>query len=292
MNILKNYDRINVILDTDTYNECDDEFALAYMINSQDLFNINAITIAPFSHPSKNVFSKDSQELSYQEVLKICNWLNFDTTNKVFKGSIDYLQNGYNGDNDAVLKIIELSLKNDKTYIMAIGAITNVALAIRKEPRIIHKIEVIWLGGNEIGYKDNLEYNFKQDVEAVKVVLNSKVKLTVIPCQNVASNLRTSIYELAHFLGDKSGLNQHLLARFYCDGFHGIQEGRVLWDISVIAYLINQDWFITQNISCPNVLDDMSYEFTEGKHEITFVTYIDVDKVYKNLFRKLGDNNE
>ena len=56
--------------------------------------------------------------------------------------------------------------------------------------------------------------------------------------------------------------------------------------------MINQDWFITQNISCPNVLDDMSYEFTEGKHEITFVTYIDVDKVYKNLFRKLGDNNE
>ena len=51
MNILKNYDRINVILDTDTYNECDDEFALAYMIKSQDLFNINAITIAPFSHP-------------------------------------------------------------------------------------------------------------------------------------------------------------------------------------------------------------------------------------------------
>ena len=32
--IAKNH-KINVILDTDTYNECDDQFALAYMINSE-----------------------------------------------------------------------------------------------------------------------------------------------------------------------------------------------------------------------------------------------------------------
>ena len=48
--------------------------------------------------------------------------------------------------NDAVNKIIEVALKNEKTYIMAIGAITNIAMAIRKEPKIINKIEVIWLG--------------------------------------------------------------------------------------------------------------------------------------------------
>ena len=39
-----------MILDTDTYNECDDQFALAYMIKNQDIFNIEAITVAPYSH--------------------------------------------------------------------------------------------------------------------------------------------------------------------------------------------------------------------------------------------------
>lgn len=76
---------------------------------------------------------KKGQELSYKEILKICNWLNFDYDNKVFKGSMDYMQNGYDEDNDAVNKIIEVAQKNDKTYIMAIGAITNVALAIKKK---------------------------------------------------------------------------------------------------------------------------------------------------------------
>lgn len=31
---------------------------------------------------------------------------------------------------------------------MAIGAITNVALAIKKDSDIINKIEIIWLGGH------------------------------------------------------------------------------------------------------------------------------------------------
>lgn len=84
--------KINVILDTDTYNECDDQFALAYLIKSQDMFNIEAITVAPYSHTKRDVKVKDGQELSYNEILKICNWLNFDTDNRVFKGSMDYIK--------------------------------------------------------------------------------------------------------------------------------------------------------------------------------------------------------
>ena len=55
---ISNY-KINVILDTDTYNECDDQFALSYLIKSQDKFNIEAITVAPYSHKTKNVSVKE-----------------------------------------------------------------------------------------------------------------------------------------------------------------------------------------------------------------------------------------
>lgn len=140
--------KINVILDTDTYNECDDQFALSYMLKSQDIFNIEAITVAPYSNESCSVI--DGIDKSYNEIIKICNLLNFEATNKVFKGSEDYICNGYNENNEAVNRIIEIALKNDKTYILAIGAITNVALAIKKEPQIIKKIEVIWLGSNSL----------------------------------------------------------------------------------------------------------------------------------------------
>ncbi len=288
---IKNYkkEKFNLILDTDTYNECDDQFALSYMLKSQDVFNIEAITVAPFSHKSKNVTTEESQELSYNEILKICNWLNFDTTNKVFKGSTNYLQNGYNGENEAVNKIIEIALKNEKTHILAIGAITNIALAIKKEPKIIDKIEVIWLGGHSLLQEENREFNFRQDVEAVRIVFESKVKLTVIPCKNVASNLQTSIYELNHHLKDKSELCNYLISRFYNDGYHGNQERRIIWDISVIAYMINKKWFTSKDISCPNIKEDTSYEITTNRHNITMVTYIDANSVYNDLFEKLGE---
>lgn len=293
-NYVSNYkkEKINVILDTDTYNECDDQFALAYMLKSQDIFNIEAITVAPYSHKERNETVISGQEKSYNEILKICNWLNFDTTNKVFKGAEDYICNGYNEINDAINKIIEVALKNDKTYIMAIGAITNVALAIKKEPKIIDKIEVVWLGGHSLLQNNNLEFNFRQDINAVKMVFNSKVNLTIIPCKNVASNLRTSVYELNHYLKDKSKLCNYLIDRFYNDGYHGIQERRVIWDISVIAYMINKEWFTSEVISCPNIKDDTSYELTSNNHKITMINYIDVNKVYNDLFKKLGGANE
>lgn len=285
-------EKINVILDTDTYNECDDQFALAYMLKSQDIFNIEAITVAPYSHKNRNETIISNLEKSYNEIIKICKWLNFDTTNKIFKGAKDYICNGNKEDNDAVNKIIEVALKNNKTYILGIGAITNIALALQKEPKIISRIEVIWLGGHSLLQDNNLEFNFRQDVRAVKVVFESKVKLTIIPCKNVASNLMTSIYELNHYLKDKSELCNYLIDRFYNDGYHGIQERRVIWDISVIAYMINKNWFITKDISCPNIKDDTSYETTINNHKITMVDYIDVNKVYNDLFKKLGDNNE
>lgn len=53
--------------------------------------------------------------------------------------------------------------------------------------------------------------------------------------------------------------------------------------------MINKSWFTTQNISCPNIKDDTSYEFTTNERKITMVNYINVNKVYEDLFRKLGE---
>ena len=40
--------KIDVVLDTDTYNEIDDQFALAYLIRSDEKLNLKAVYAAPF----------------------------------------------------------------------------------------------------------------------------------------------------------------------------------------------------------------------------------------------------
>ena len=205
----------------------------------------------------------------------------------MFKGSIDYICNRYNENNDAVNKIVEIANTNKKTYILAIGPITNIALAIKKSPDIIEKIEIIWTGGHSFLNKNNIECNFRHDVQAIREVFESKVKLTVIPGKNVASNLMISKYELEHFLKGKSELCDYLCQRFVNDTYHEIKERRVIWDISVIAYMINKIWFETEEVSCPIIKEDTSYELSENRHKVTFVNYLDADKIYKDLFNKL-----
>ena len=74
-----------------------------------------------------------------------------------------------------------------------------------------------------------------------------------------------------------SELCDYLTDRFYNDGYHGLQEERVIWDISVIAYMINKNWFTSIEISCPNINNDTSYELTNDRHIITMINYIDVN---------------
>ena len=281
--------KINVILDTDTYNECDDQVALAYLLKYRDKFNIEAITIAPFQNHW--IPSDDSGiELSYQEAKKVCNLSGVNSNNLIFKGSTNYISKGYKQRNDAVNKIIEIALKNEKTYILGIGAITNIALAIEYEPKIVDKIEVIWLGGHTLLHKNNLhEANFK-DIEAIKIVYKSDVKLTVIPARGVASNLYTTTYELEKCIKGKNELCDFL---YYT--IEKIANEREilprwrLWDIAVIAYIVNKNWFETFETPCPDINNDTSYRVNTNNREITMVNYLEVCEIYKDLFEKLGE---
>lgn len=59
-------------------------------------------------------------------------------------------------------------------------------------------------------------------------------------------------------------------------------------DISVIAYLINKNWFKEEIISCPTKNDNTTYSKTQNGHKISMVNYLDADKIYADLFGKLG----
>ena len=109
----------------------------------------------------------------------------------------------------------------------------------------------------------------------------------MIPCKNVASNLRTSIYELEHFLKGKSELCDYLCKKFYDPEVKLVKDDQIIWDISVIAYMINKSWFETEEFSCPIIKEDTSYELTENRHKITFVNYLEPNKIYNDLFKKL-----
>lgn len=300
---LKNYNNINdqntvnirkIIIDTDIANEIDDIFALCYLLGSLENVELEAITLAPFSNSpyTKTTLLEEGIELSFhlaEKVLELAGKTEYKSL--IQRGAVQYFKDGRSF-NDAVEKIIEISLKNERTTILAIGAITNVALAISQEPRIKDRIEVIWLGGNSIMHTKNTEYNFIQDIEAVRAVYESGVKLIVIPTRNVASGLVTTTYELRNYLGGTI-LGEYLISCLedfkwkVCRSEDHIGYSKVLWDLSVIAYIVNPDWFLIKEISCPKFLDDGTVIYTKGRHTVQYAIDLFRNPIMKDFFVKI-----
>ena len=219
--------RVKMVLDTDTYNEVDDQFALSYALMSPDRLEVQAVYAAPFSgtffakylaQNGENVTAppeddlEEGMELSYQEILKIFRLLDMDPEGKAFRGSKAYMtQKGVPVDSEAARDLVKkANAADDVLYVVAIGEITNVASAILMDPKIIKKIVVVWLGGHPTYWPNCMEFNMAQDVIASQTILDCGVPLVIVPCMTVASHLTTTEAELTAYLKGKSRIGTYL----------------------------------------------------------------------------------
>ena len=84
-------DRVKkVIVDSDTFNEMDDQYAIAYAIGS-DKMDVIALNAAPFKNDRSASF-EDGMEKSYDEILKLLTLMGAEDMKKnVNRGSRAYL---------------------------------------------------------------------------------------------------------------------------------------------------------------------------------------------------------
>lgn len=141
---------VRMALDTDTYNEIDDQFAVVYALISPEL-DVQAVYAAPF-HNKRSSGPGDGMEKSYEEILRVLGRLGKDPDGYALKGSTHYLTDLRSPEKSpASLDLIARAKKSspeDPLYVVAVGAVTNVSNAILIDPSIIHNIVVVWLGGN------------------------------------------------------------------------------------------------------------------------------------------------
>ena len=215
---------IDCVLDTDTYNEIDDQYALSLMIKSPKL-NLRAIYAAPFFN-THSTSPEDGMERSYDEILKLLTLMGKeDRKADVFKGSRTYLPDEKTPvDSPAARHLCELAMTysvEKPLYVVAIGAITNVASALLLEPRIADRIVLVWLGGHFDTWPDTREFNLFQDVAGARVVFGCGCPLVQLPCMGVVSSFYVTGPELRTWLSGKNALCDYLVSP------HG-RGGRIL----------------------------------------------------------------
>ena len=285
--------KVRMVLDTDTYNEIDDQFAVTYALLSPEQMSVEAIYAAPFFN-SRSTGPADGMEKSYQEILRLLNFLNVDSDGFAFRGSIDYLSADLTPqDNDAVRDLVDkamASTDDDPLYVVAIGAITNVASAILMQPEIIKKIVVVWLGGHALHWHNSIEFNLKQDVRAARVVLDCGVPFVMIPCAGVTSHLHTTLPELEAYLQGTSRIGDYLCQIFKEYRPNTFATSSIIWDIATIAWLIDPGWIPTNLVHSPIITDQVTWSMDQSRHFIRVANFVTRDPIFRDLFTKLRDS--
>jgi inosine-uridine nucleoside N-ribohydrolase len=281
---------VRIVLDTDTANEIDDQFALAYALLSPERITLEAIYAAPFGNDRSNG-PADGMERSYDEIMRVLARMDRSGDGLVFKGSTAWLPAAEEPVQSAAADDLvqrASAAHADPLYVVAIGAITNVASALLQAPQIAPNIVVVWLGGNPSYWPRATEFNVEQDMHAARVIFDSGVPLVHVPCINVTEHLRTTQAEMERFVHGRGAIGDYLFEIFSGYRDDHFARSKEIWDLGALAYLVDPTWFDGVLIHSPILTDDRRWSSDPHRHLIRELRSLQRDAIFADLFHKLA----
>ncbi len=292
--LIRSDKKLNIILDTDAYNEVDDQFCIAYCMRATDRINLLSINAAPFLN-ERSTSPADGMEKSYDEIFKVMKLVDPNASIPVYRGSTAFLTDKNTPvESDAVENIFRtVNNSSEPVIILAIGAITNVASALIKYPELARKMAVVWLGGTALHWPTAYEFNLKQDIPGAQVLFDSEIPFLQIPCAGVCTEFVTSVPELTYHIGGKNLLCDYLLQNVAeeCRCYPTPVAGRIIWDVTAAAALICPKYTDVVEIPRPILTSDCHYAVNQARPHYLYVRNLDRDRIYNDLFQKLTGSN-
>jgi purine nucleosidase len=216
-----------VILDTDIGDDIDDAMALALILASPELELVGVTTVfgnvAARSRQARTLLKAAGERFTRIPVAAGCGGT-MASRPVPGRGTVDYLKGAVPNQDAASLAerdlpkqdprhgvdlIIDLIMNGDGDIIpIPIGALTNIAMAMVKEPRIVAKIPRIATMSAEFkrGFS---EWNIKCDPEAAALVYNSGVPMSVTTW-DIGNTVKFGQAELDRLATGKGGVAQYL----------------------------------------------------------------------------------
>jgi inosine-uridine nucleoside N-ribohydrolase len=172
-------ERIRVILDTDANNELDDQHAIAHLLFNSHLFDVEGITV----NRTRAGGGIERHHAEAARIVELCGMSGRFPLRRGASGSFEQIRGelgrpGFDGQ-DAVDLILARARARDPRplVLLPIGKLTNVALALAKDPAIAAKLRVSWLGSN---YPEPGEYNQTNDEAALSYLLETGVPFEIV----------------------------------------------------------------------------------------------------------------
>ena len=282
-----NESRIPVIFDTDANNELDDQHAIAYLLLNDNTFDVVGITVN--ATPSGRGIEGHYKEA--ERVTELCGLIGqipiLKGANGRFPEIMDHTGDPVFDGSEAVDFIVEQSGKKRDTPLMvlAVGKLTNVALALKKDPSLAERIRVVWLGSN---YPEPGEYNQDNDTLSMSYVLKTNVPFEMVTVRGGKSTgtaaVRVTKQEILNKMpglgpeasepvtgrhgGSFTNFGDYSVNLFEHINYHDESQSRALFDMAAVAIVKDPSWASSVEIPCPVYIDNQWMEQPGNERKI------------------------
>lgn len=292
-----------VLLDTDANNELDDQHAIAYMLFSGDVFDVEGITV-------NRTRGGGDVELQAAEAERIVTLAGLRRVFPVIRGANGSFaeiaphlgERSFDG-KDAVDEIIKQARASgaQPLVLIPVGKLTNVALALKKDPSIASKVRIVWLGSN---YPEPGEYNQENDEGAVQYVLDTNVPFEIALVRygtpTGTDRVRVTPDEIRQHMPGKgprvrTPIRGRHGGRFDTFGDYSVNlfdhielsgnpPSRALFDMAAVAIVKNPAWAKARTIPAPRLANGKWVERPDNKRTITIWEHFDRDAIMKDFW--------
>lgn len=302
--------RLPVILDTDANNELDDQHAMAYLFYNQDTFDVKGVTV----NTTMGGGNIDSQYAEAERIMKLCAIDSIPLlkgADKSFAAIAPTIaQPDFDG-HDAVDFIVNTAHQNKqgKLVVIAVGKLTNIALALKKDSTLSDKVRLVWLGSN---YPDPGEYNLESDTTPINYVLRSRIEMEIVtvrwgkPSGTAAVTLsKSDALKMLPGLGPRNAgpitgrhggeftnLGNYLANLFEHIPYDQGHDARALFDMAAVAIVKNPSWAQNFTIPAPRFVEGKWVEQPGNTHTVKVWENFNRDAIIGDFFKSLGPDNE
>lgn len=297
--------RMPVILDTDANNELDDQHAMAYLFYNQETFDIKGITV----NTTMGGGNIDEQYAEAERIMKLCAIDSIPLSkgaDKSFAAIAPTISSPDFDGHDAVDFIIKSANENSngKLVLIAVGKLSNVALALKKDPEVADKIKLVWLGTH---YPEPGEYNLESDTTPVNYVLDSKIEMEIVTVRwgkatgTAAVTLsKSDALKMLPGLGLKSAgpitgrhggeftnLGDYLANLFEHIPYDQGSDSRALFDMAAVSVIKNPSWAQSVTIPAPKLVNGKWIDRPGNSRTIKIWENFNRDAIVEDFFKSL-----
>ena len=300
---LKTSSKLKVIFDSDANNELDDQHALAYLLFNGDTFEVDAVTV-------NATYNGGDIQGHYDEalrVMKLCNLNDKVTLLKGANGNFIDISNAWNPANydgqEGVDRILEAT-KKDTLVIIAVGKLTNIALALKKDPSFAERTKIVWLGSN---YPEPGGYNQDNETKAMNYALNSNIPFEMVTVRygkpsgtDAVKVTKEEINRKMPGLGPTSiepvtgrhggefkTFGDYSVSLFEYIDYHGDPPSRPLFDMVAVAILKNESWGERKMIPAPVLINNEWIERPDNKRKIAVWENFKKEEILEDFYSSL-----